>query len=417
MRKESVNRFDWTTIILYLTLIAVGWLSIYSSSYADIKMNPFDISTITGKQMIFICMACIIGSIIFLIDVKIITRFSFLIYFITVISLILVLLFGKEVGGAKAWFSFGSFGLQPSEFAKIGTALALAKFINQQKLYLDKNHILLISILIICIPIVLILLQPDAGSALVYLSLIIMFYREGLRLRYIMSIFIIGILGLLTLMIGVSKTIVLLLLLTVILLYLAKKYKHRFMMGLVFFILGAGVISTVNYTYQKILPAHQKQRIDLLVGKETNDLGTGYNLKQSKIAIGSGGLIGTGYLKGTQTKGNFIPEQNTDFIFCTIGEEFGFIGAFLIITLFSLLILRIIILSERQTSRFSRIFGYSVASILFSHTFINIGMTIGLVPTIGIPLPFLSYGGSSLLTFSMLLSIFLKLDSCRTHRF
>lgn len=408
--------FDWFTIILYLTLVFLGWMSIYSSSYT-LDSSVFSLNTIAGRQLAFIIGSLLIGISILLIDAKLINRLSYVVYLLTVIALVLVLFIGKEVGGAKAWFNFGKFGLQPAEFAKIGTILAIAKFLNDKDIYLDTTRTLIISISFIIFPVLLILIQPDAGSALVYTALIIMFYREGLPLRYIIGIIIVVILSILTLIIGVSSTIIVLIILTSILAYLLNKQKKKFMIVLIFFIMCASVISGINYTYEKVLRPHQKERIDLIIGKEKNELGSGYNLRQSLIAIGSGGFIGKGYLKGTQTKGNFVPEQDTDFIFCTIGEEFGFLGSGLVITLLLTLIIRIILLSEKQTSRFGRIIGYSLASILFAHIFINIGMTIGLVPVIGIPLPFFSYGGSSLLAFSMLLCIFMKFDSCRMERF
>ena len=416
MQKTQRISFDWFTIILYLTLVFLCWMSIYSSSYT-LDSPVFSLNTIAGRQLAFIIGSLLIGSSILLIDAKLINRLSYVVYLLTVIALVLVLFIGKEVGGAKAWFNFGKFGLQPAEFAKIGTILAIAKFLNDKDIYLDTTRTLIISISFIIFPVLLILIQPDAGSALVYTALIIMFYREGLPLRYIIGVIIVGILSILTLIIGVSSTIIVLIILTSILAYLLNKQKKKFMIVLIFFIMCASVISGINYTYEKVLRPHQKERIDLIIGKEKNELGSGYNLRQSLIAIGSGGFIGKGYLKGTQTKGNFVPEQDTDFIFCTIGEEFGFLGSGLVITLLLTLIIRIILLSKKQTSRFSRIIGYSLASILFAHIFINIGMTTGLVPVIGIPLPFFSYGGSSLLAFSMLLCIFMKFDSCRMERF
>ena len=416
MQNTQRISFDWFTIILYLTLVFLGWMSIYSSSYT-LDSPVFSLNTIAGRQLAFIIGSLLIGSSILLIDAKLINRLSYVVYLLTVIALVLVLFIGKEVGGAKAWFNFGKFGLQPAEFAKIGTILAIAKFLNDKDIYLDTTRTLIISISFIIFPVLLILIQPDAGSALVYTALIIMFYREGLPLRYIIGVIIVGILSILTLIIGVSSTIIVLIILTSILAYLLNKQKKKFMIVLIFFIICASVISSINYTYEKVLRPHQKERIDLIIGKEKNELGSGYNLRQSLIAIGSGGFIGKGYLKGTQTKGNFVPEQDTDFIFCTIGEEFGFLGSGLVITLLLTLIIRIILLSEKQTSRFGRIIGYSLASILFAHIFINIGMTTGLVPVIGIPLPFFSYGGSSLLAFSMLLCIFMKFDSCRMERF
>ena len=411
------NRIDLTTILMYLILIFLGCLSIYSSSYNNINDHLLLLESASGKQILFIGISIFLSCFILLIDVRIIYRLSYLIYFISIISLFLVLIFGKEVGGAKAWFSLGPFSLQPAEFAKIGTVIAIAKVINDQNIYLDSFKNLIKIVLIIMIPCSLILLQPDAGSCLVFGSLFFVFYREGLSSKYVIVVISIAIISLCTIIFGQVTTLLILFLLTFIIIHLFKKNKNRFLISLIFFITFTIISSIVNFTYENLLGQHQKERIDLIIGKEKNTLGSGYNLNQSLIAIGSGQYFGKGYLKGTQTKGNFIPEQNTDFIFCTIGEEFGFLGSIVTLSLFLSLILRIVILSEKQTSRFSRIFGYSLASILFAHTLINIGMTIGLVPVIGIPLPFFSYGGSSMLAFSIFLAIFLKLDSCRLERF
>ena len=409
---------DSISIVIYLLLVFLGCLSIYSSSFnPSIDTSFLSLNTIIGRQLLFVISALIISTFILLFDFKIIFRLSYIIYFISIIALVLVLFIGKEVGGAKAWFDFGKFGFQPAEFAKFGTILGIAKFMHDKDIYLNRLKELIIVSLMLLIPCLLIMKQPDAGSALVYGSLIIMFLREGLQLRYIFSIIIICVVSFLTMVVGVNYTILFLILITFIFSYILRKNKKTFIPALLFFIISASIISGVNYTYENILQEHQKERIDIILGKEKNDLGSGYNLNQSLIAIGSGGFIGKGFLNGTQTKFNFVPEQNTDFIFCTIGEEFGFIGSLTVIILFAVLILRIIMLSEQQTSRFSRIIGYSLSSILFAHVVINISMTIGLMPVIGIPLPFFSYGGSSLLAFSILFFMFIKLDTFRIERF
>jgi len=418
---QNIKQFqiDWMTITLYLFLVFFGWLSIYSSSYQpEQAFKIIEINTIYGKQLFFIICAIILSTFIMLIDVRLIIRLGYLIYFISIVSLVLVLFVGKEVGGAKAWFDFGKFGLQPAEFAKFGTILAISKFMNDHKLYLTKyKSILKVCVFILC-PFLLIMMQPDAGSALVYTSLIIMFFREGLKIEYILFIGLLFILSLLTIIVSINYTMVFLIIINLVFAYLLKTKNRNFILpALISFIMGALIILGINYSYENILQPHQKERIDVITGKEQNNLGSGYNLNQSLIAIGSGGVVGKGYLNGTQTKFNFVPEQNTDFIFCTIGEEFGFLGSLIILVLFLSLIVRIIFLSEKQTSRFSRIIGYSLASILFAHVLINISMTLGIMPVIGIPLPFFSYGGSSLLSFSMILFTFLKLDSARMHRF
>jgi rod shape determining protein RodA len=418
-----MNRFkeysiDWISVLIYILLISIGCLSIYSSSYnPNLGLHFLSINTLLGKQIFFITLALAINIFILLIDVRIILHLAYLAYFLSVFSLILVLMIGKEVGGAKAWFDFGKFGLQPAEFAKFGTILIVSKFIHNKNIYLKNLKDLMKISCFILIPCLLILMQPDAGSALIYGSLLIVFFREGLPLRYILSIIFIAILSLLTIIQGANSAVIFLMICSTILAYLLKKYKQKFIPILIFSILGLTVISSINYSYENILQPHQKERIDIILGKEKNDLGSGYNLNQSLIAIGSGGFLGKGYLKGTQTKFNFVPEQNTDFIFCTIGEEFGFLGSIFIIVLFSILIIRIFLLSEKQTSRFSRIFGYCVGSIFFGHIIINISMTIGLMPVIGIPLPFISAGGSSMIAFSMLLFTFIKLDTYRIERF
>jgi len=411
------EKFDLISIVIYFILILLGWMSIYSSSYTNDNHDVFLLASANGKQILFIAISVFLCFFILLIDAKIIYRLSYLTYIICILSLVLVLMIGKEVGGAKAWFSIGKLSLQPAEFAKIGTVMAIAKFINDRNIYLESLSSIVKIITFIILPFILILLQPDAGSGLVFGSLIFVFYREGINSKYVISIILIILTALFTIIFGQIKTLFFLFLVTLFLLYLIKKNTRRFFISLVFFISFTFVISGVNFTYENVLGAHQKERIDLIIGKEKNQLGSGYNLNQSLIAIGSGQYWGKGYLNGTQTKGNFIPEQNTDFIFCTIGEEFGFLGSIITLSLFMSLIIRIIILSEKQTSRFSRIIGYSLASILFAHTIINIGMTIGLIPVIGIPLPFFSYGGSSMLAFSVFLAIFLKLDSCRLERF
>jgi len=418
MNRIKTYKLDTISIIIYVLLVFLGCLSIYSSSFnPNIETPLLSLNTIIGRQLFFVLAALIISVFILLVDFKIIFRLSYVIYFSSIIALVLVLFIGKEVGGAKAWFDFGKFGLQPAEFAKFGTILGIAKFMHDGDIYINKLKELLIISLMLLAPCLLIMKQPDAGSALVYGSLIIMFFREGLQLRYIFSIITICLLTFLTMIIGVNYTIIFLTFITFILLYVLKKNKKTFIPALLFFILSASIISGVNYTYENVLQAHQKERIDIILGKENNKLGSGYNLNQSLIAIGSGGFVGKGYLEGTQTKFNFVPEQNTDFIFCTIGEEFGFIGSLIIIILFTILIIRIILLSEQQTSRFSRIVGYSLSSVLVAHVLINISMTIGLMPVIGIPLPFFSYGGSSLLAFSILFFVFIKLDTYRIERF
>ena len=417
MKRANKISFDKILICIYSALLFIGYFSIYSSSFSGTETKILTVSTISGKQLIFILVSLITGILILLTDVKFIIRSSYFLYASSIISLILVLIFGKEVGGAKAWFSIGGFGFQPSEFVKLTTILSISKYIHDNEIYLNSlKNIIKIS-LFIMMPAFLILLQPDAGSTLVFLGLVIMIFREGFQNRYVFSIGITSLFSILTILIGVSKTIIFLIFCTVIFFVFLKKYSKRLMLSFVFFITCSVIISGINFSYENILQPHQKERIDIIIGKEKNKLGSGYNLNQSLIAIGSGGITGKGFLKGTQNKGNFVPEQNTDFIFCTIGEEFGFIGSLITLSLFFSLILRIIYLSEKQYSRLNRVYGYSLASIIFTHVFVNIGMTVGLVPVIGIPLPFLSYGGSSMLSFSLMFFLFLKLNASKLERF
>ena len=417
---KQINRhhnFDWITITIYMVLVLGGLMSIYSASLNMGDNNIYSLNNPYSKQIVFIFISAISAFLILKIDGKFIAKIGYLIYALSIISLILVLFIGKEVGGAKAWFDFGAFGIQPAEFAKFGTIMALAKYIHDKDIYLDKVRDLLNVTNIILIPVLFILLQPDAGSALVFGSLIIMFFREGFPLKYVLIFLIIGIISLMTLIVGAPNTITIIVLLAMTLGFILIKHKKRIISSLLFLIFGALIVSLVEFSYNNILQSHQRERIDIILNKENNSLGSGYNLNQSLIAIGSGGFAGKGYLNGTQTKFNFVPEQNTDFIFCTVGEELGFLGCILILSLFLALIIRLIVLSEKQTSRFSRVTGYSLVSILFAHIFINISMTIGLLPVIGIPLPFFSYGGSSLISFSILLFTFIKLDACRMERF
>ena len=417
MRSTNKISYDKILICIYSALLFIGYFSIYSSSFSGTETKILTLSTISGKQLIFIIVSLITGLLILLTDVKLIIRSSYFLYALSIISLILVLIFGKEVGGAKAWFSMGGFGFQPSEFVKLTTILSISKYIHDNEIYLNSlKNIIKIS-LFIMIPAFLILLQPDAGSTLVFLGLVIMIFREGFQNRYVFSIVITSLFSILTILIGVSKTIIFLIFCTVIFFVFLKKYSKRLMLSFIFFITCSIIISGINFAYENILQPHQKERIDIIIGKEKNKLGSGYNLNQSLIAIGSGGITGKGFLKGTQNKGNFVPEQNTDFIFCTIGEEFGFIGSLITLSLFFSLILRIIYLSEKQYSRLNRVYGYSLASIIFTHVFVNVGMTVGLVPVIGIPLPFLSYGGSSMLSFSLMFFLFLKLNASKLERF
>lgn len=412
-RKSIFNNIDWLTVLLYLILVFVGWISIYSAVYDEAHHSIFDTTQRYGKQLIWIAAACVLALTILMIDSKFFSTFSYLFYGLGILSLLAVLVIGTKISGSRSWFQFGSFGLQPSEFAKFFTCLALAKYLNAFNVSLNRFKHIFYSGVIIATPALLILLQPDTGSTLVFVSLILVLFREGLSGKFLIIGLSAIILFVLTLLL--NKFFVfggLFVVLSLFFFYLSRTKRNIYSLILILLI-GGGYIFSVDYTFENVLQSHQKKRINILIGKETDPRGAGYNVNQSKIAIGSGGLAGKGFLKGTQTKFNFVPEQSTDFIFCTIGEEWGFLGSLFVIVLFLILLARLIKIAERQRSAFSRIYGYGVASIIFFHFMINIGMTIGLAPVIGIPLPFISYGGSSLWAFTILLFILLRQDATR----
>ncbi len=415
MRKQTniFQNIDWVLVFLYLALVFAGWSNIYAAVYNEDHQSILDITQNYGRQLIWISTSVVLGIIILFIDSKLFYAFSYLIYGLVLLLLASVLLIGKEVAGAQSWFQIGSFSLQPSEFAKAATALALAHFLSGREINLKETRSRIISAMIIGLPALLILMQNDTGSALVYFALILVLYREGLSGDFLILGFIIAVLFVLTLLI--DKYIVLGLFAAGIILFslFLKKSRRNYLLLALMLVAGSGIIFSVNYAFNNVLEPHQKIRINVLLGKETDIHGAGYNVHQSLIAIGSGGLTGKGFLQGTQTKYDFVPEQSTDFIFCTIGEEWGFLGTGITILLFAALLLRLIKVAERQRSHFSRIYGYAVFAIIFFHFAINIGMTIGLVPVIGIPLPFFSYGGSSLWGFTVLLFIFIRQDAGR----
>ncbi len=412
-RRHIFQNIDWAMVLLYLLLVFAGWINIYAAVYNQEHQSILDISQNYGKQLIWIGTSVFLGLVILFIDSKFYHAFSYPIYFLVMLSLVAVLLVGKKVAGATSWFAIGSFSIQPSEFAKMATALALAHFLSGMDVDLKKLRTKLISGIIIGLPAVLILLQNDTGSALVYFSLILVLYREGMSGDILIIGFITAVLFVLTLLI--DQYIVLGIYAAGIIAFAVflKRSKRNYMILAALLIAGAGLIFSVHYAFNNILEEHQKTRINVLLGKEKDIHGAGYNVHQSLIAIGSGGFSGKGFLQGTQTKYDFVPEQSTDFIFCTVGEEWGFLGTATTILLFCALLFRIVYVAERQRSHFSRIYGYAVFSILFFHFAINIGMTIGLVPVIGIPLPFFSYGGSSLWGFTVLLFVFIRMDASR----
>jgi rod shape determining protein RodA len=404
---------DWFTVLIYLSLCVIGWFNIYAAVFDPLHSGIADLSTNYGKQLIFIISAVLLGSVILLLDAKFFSVFAPVFYGVTLFLLILVLVIGRNVGGNQAWIPIGSFRLQPSEFAKFSTCLLLAKYLGDSAPKFDEPKTLLSVAAILLIPMALIMKQPDTGSALTFTALIFALYREGLSGYFLLIEGVSIVLFVLTLLYNKYYILGGVITLCAFLIFLFRRnrgFAKIVGIGLVYSII---LIFSVDFAYNNVLQSHQRNRIDVILGKIHDPRGEGYNLNQSLIAIGSGQLTGKGYLQGTQTKYNFVPEQSTDFIFCTVGEEWGFVGCSVVVILYLTLLLRTVHIAERQRSAFSRVYGYGVASILFFHFFINIGMTIGLVPVIGIPLPFISYGGSSLWSFTILLFILLKLDSNR----
>ena len=412
-RQNIFQSIDWITVLLYFVLVIIGWVNIYAAVYNQEHQYIFDLSHNYGKQIIWIGTSAFLALVILIIDAKFFSTFSYVMYLLVIAMLIGVLLFGKEIAGSKSWFQIGSFSLQPAEFSKFAATLALAKYLSKMDLNLNKFSTKAIAVTIIFTPAVLILLQHDTGSAMVFSALILVLYREGLSGNILLLGLFVAVLFILALVMNKFILIGLLAANTILIYYLYKGIRKKIWWIVGIFILTSAYVFSVDYAVENVLEPHQKKRINVLVGKETDIRGAGYNIHQSKIAIGSGGFAGKGFLKGTQTKFDFVPEQSTDFIFCTVGEEWGFVGSFVIIILFLALLTRIVLIAERQRSKFSRIYGYGVASIIFFHFAVNIGMTIGLFPVIGIPLPFISYGGSSLWGFTILLFIFIKQDSVR----
>tara|TARA_R110002072_G_scaffold62303_2_gene156095 strand:+ start:12538 stop:13794 length:1257 start_codon:yes stop_codon:yes gene_type:complete len=405
------GKFDWTTIFLFIAIVIIGWINIYSASLTDSADVFFNFDFPHSKQLVFIGLSVVLIFFILGVDSKFYERFSSLIYLLAIASLVGLFVFGSTIAGQTAWYVFGSVSIQPSEFVKAATALAMAKYLSDIQTNIKDFKDQLKAFVIIGIPIVLILLQPDPGSALVYFAFIFPMYREGLHFIYLLLGFFAAFLFVITLAFDPPLVIFGVLLIALILFLKNKKKKPNLLKYFVICAACIGFSLSVDYVFENVFKQHHRDRFNIVLGKEVDIKGVGYNTNQSEIAIGSGGWTGKGWTEGTQTKGNFVPEQHTDYIFSTVGEEWGFVGSFLVVLLFVLLILRILHLAEKQKSTFNRVYGYSVASILFVHFFVNISMVIGLFPTVGIPLPFLSYGGSGLWAFTVLIFIFLRLDS------
>jgi rod shape determining protein RodA len=398
---------------IYLFLVIFGWLNIYAAVYDEKHTSIFDITQRYGKQMIWIIAAFLMVMVTLLLDPKLFSQFAYLVYAVSILVLVGTIFAGKEVAGNKSWLQFGAFAIQPAEFAKVGTALAIAKYIGGQDIDMRNIRTWFTLGVIIFLPAALILLQKDTGSALVYIAFVIVLYRVGLSGYLMLALLAMPVLGVLAL--AVNKLILagaMLAIAVILFLYTKKRFRNALVIFTIW-LASVGFIYSVNYGFNHILKGHQQERVRVLLGQKTDLKGAGYNVNQSLIAIGSGKLFGKGFLHGTQTKYNFVPEQSTDFIFCTVGEEWGFLGSAVVIGLYMWLLVRILSVAERQRSKFSRIYGYCVASIIFFHVIINIGMTLGLLPVIGIPLPFLSYGGSSLWAFTLLLFIFIRQDAYR----
>lgn len=412
-QKSIIQNLDWISISLYLALLLIGWINIYAAVYDEQHSSIFDLSQNYGRQLLFIASSIVLALVILIIDAKFFSTFAWVIYLAVMLLLVGVLVGGREIAGARSWFQIGPFSLQPSEFAKFATALVLAKYLSKTDLDITKLSSRIFAAAIIFFPSALILLQPDTGSAMVFVALVLVLFREGLSGNLLILGFMVAVLFILALLVNKFILIGFFVANAVLVIWLFKELRKRWVWVVAVLILASGYILSVDYAFENVLEDHQKKRINVLLGKESDPHGAGYNINQSKIAIGSGGFAGKGFLRGTQTKFKFVPEQSTDFIFCTVGEEWGFLGSSVVIALMMGLMIRIILIAERQRSKFSRIYGYGVASILFFHFAVNIAMTIGLFPVIGIPLPLISYGGSSLWGFTILLFIFLRQDSVR----
>ena len=420
--RKNIFKIDWTLVLVYIFLVGFGLANILSSSISGENISLFDFSTLYGKQFVFVLASLLVIIITLTIEVKFYERFSSIFYLVCIFFVLGLFIFGNEVKGALSWYSFNDFTIQPSEFMKAGTALAVAKFISDIQTNMKKLSDQLKLLLIIMLPIILIILQNDTGTSIVFFSLFFVLYREGISQIYLLIAFIILSISILTIKTSIS-TAILLSGIIVLLNYLYKNKKSRSIINSSMILLFCIFISFLtDYTYKNILKTHQRNYISVWLDLEKDPVKIKqmkrtvlYNLNESEKAISSGGLTGKGYLEGTRTIGNFVPEQHSDYIFSTVGEEWGFLGSSFIIVLYIILILRIVTLSELQKNHFSRIYGYSVASIIFFHFMINIGMVLGLTPTIGIPLPFLSYGGSNLIAFTLLLFIFIRLDGNRIN--
>ncbi len=419
MKNQGVSHnIDWISIVIYMALVIMGWLNIYSSSLSSVaeETSIFDFTQIYGKQFLFIMFTIPIIFVILFVEPKFYEKFSIIIFAISLLSLAGLFVAGKTIAGQRCWYGIGSFTIQPSEFAKAATSLALAKYLSDVQINLKDINRQIQVLIIVMLPVMLILPQPDPGSALIYSIFFVVLFREGMPGWYLLTGFIAIIIFVLTLAFGnpfivIGITVVIL----AINYFRSRLVDRNIIASAILLVMVSGFSFSVNYVFNNVFKQHHRDRFNILLGKEVDRQGVGYNTNQSEIAIGSGGWFGKGYLEGTQTKGGFVPEQHTDYIFTTVGEEWGFLGSLVVIGLFVALILRIIYLAERQKTKFSRVYGYCAAGIIFIHFFVNIAMVAGVFPTIGVPLPFFSYGGSGLWGFTILLFIFLKMDANKVN--
>ena len=410
-------KIDWWTVALWAVLALFGVLNIYSATYADGQMSLFSFKTFSGKQLIWLGASAMVAVLILFSEPRFFSNAAYPIYAVVILMLVATLFLAVTVNGGKSWIEIGGFRFQPTEFAKFATALVLAKYMSAIDIDWNKLHTKLIALLLVALPAGLVFLQHDTGSALVFVAFVFPLFREGLS--GVVLVIGVVVVALFVLALVVNKYILMGVLLAVALFYLFvwlnKRSAKDYWRTIGVLAVCVVFVFSVDFVFNNVLESHQRERIDVLLGKTEDLQGSGYNVHQSKIAIGSGGIIGKGYLHGTLTKADFVPEQHTDFIFCTVGEEWGWVGSSALVIIYVVLLIHLINMAERQRSTFSRFYGYSVASILFVHLFVNIGMVLGLVPVIGIPLPFLSYGGSSMLAFTILLFIFIRLDATKNQ--
>lgn len=420
-RKDNIfHGIDWILVLFYFVFIFLGWINIYAATINEIQFDILNFSTEYGKQLIWIGLSLPIILLILMFEAKFYEKYASIIYVSTLILLAGLFVLGKNINGSTSWYAIGNFSFQPSEIAKAATALAIAKMVSDKQFNLKKLSVQAQALLVLFFPAALIIMQPDPGSALVYLAFIFVLYREGLPLYYITVGFIALFLFVITLFLGFKVTLIGSLILFICILlffifYRPRAFKKGWIKIMGIYLMSAMFIFSIDFVFNHVFKQHHRDRFNIILGKTVDMKGIGYNTNQSVTTIASGGLFGKGFLDGEKTQGNFVPEQNTDYIFTTVGEEWGFLGSAFVILLFVAFLLRIINKAEQQKSKFSRIYGYSIVAIFFMHFAINIGMVIGLVPTIGIPLPFFSYGGSALWGFTILLFIFVRLDANKTY--